>query len=83
MDVDLGYFSLCMDADLGYCSLCMAVDSGCCTLCMGVDLGCCSLCTDVAVLIQGSTCHQCRQKTDDLKTICRNTQCAGVRGQVC
>ncbi|KAL8603234.1 hypothetical protein ACOMHN_046240 [Nucella lapillus] len=31
----------------------------------------------------GSTCHQCRQKTDDFKTVCRNTRCAGVRGQFC
>ena len=31
----------------------------------------------------GTTCHQCRQKTDDLKTICRNTACFGVRGQFC
>lgn len=31
----------------------------------------------------GSTCHQCRQKTDDLKTICRSEDCYGVRGQFC
>ena len=31
---------------------------------------------------QGSTCHQCRQKTIDTKTICRNQECMGVRGQV-
>ncbi|XP_076470208.1 cell division cycle-associated protein 7-like [Babylonia areolata] len=31
----------------------------------------------------GTTCHQCRQKTDDVKTICRNTNCGGVRGQFC
>ncbi|XP_078394995.1 cell division cycle-associated 7-like protein isoform X3 [Cetorhinus maximus] len=31
----------------------------------------------------GSTCHQCRQKTIDTKTICRNQDCYGVRGQFC
>lgn len=31
----------------------------------------------------GTTCHQCRQKTDDLKTICRSDSCFGVRGQFC
>ncbi|XP_051872420.1 cell division cycle-associated 7-like protein isoform X3 [Pristis pectinata] len=31
----------------------------------------------------GSTCHQCRQKTIDTKTICRNHDCYGVRGQFC
>lgn len=31
----------------------------------------------------GTTCHQCRQKTDDLKTICRNQDCYGTRGQFC
>ncbi|NXA52551.1 CDA7L protein, partial [Nothocercus julius] len=31
----------------------------------------------------GSTCHQCRQKTIDTKTICRNEGCGGVRGQFC
>ena len=31
----------------------------------------------------GTTCHQCRQKTDDLKTICRSENCFGVRGQFC
>ncbi|XP_053454076.1 cell division cycle-associated protein 7 isoform X2 [Nycticebus coucang] len=31
----------------------------------------------------GSTCHQCRQKTIDTKTNCRNTDCWGVRGQFC
>jgi len=35
-----------------------------------------------AVCTQGSTCHQCRQKTDDMKTICTSSECAGVRGQV-
>ncbi|KAJ7383994.1 Cell division cycle-associated protein 7 [Desmophyllum pertusum] len=31
----------------------------------------------------GTTCHQCRQKTDDLKTACRSKSCYGVRGQFC
>ncbi|NXX15148.1 CDCA7 protein, partial [Podargus strigoides] len=31
----------------------------------------------------GSTCHQCRQKTIDTKTNCRNPDCVGVRGQFC
>ncbi|KAB0403840.1 hypothetical protein E2I00_017786 [Balaenoptera physalus] len=31
----------------------------------------------------GSTCHQCRQKTMDTKTNCRNPECWGVRGQFC
>ncbi|XP_078185237.1 cell division cycle-associated protein 7 isoform X3 [Callithrix jacchus] len=31
----------------------------------------------------GSTCHQCRQKTIDTKTNCRNPDCCGVRGQFC
>ncbi|KAI7809066.1 putative cell division cycle-associated protein 7, partial [Triplophysa rosa] len=31
----------------------------------------------------GSTCHQCRQKTTDTKTNCRNPDCVGVRGQFC
>ncbi|XP_069839050.1 cell division cycle-associated protein 7 isoform X2 [Dendropsophus ebraccatus] len=31
----------------------------------------------------GSTCHQCRQKTTDTKTNCRNPDCMGVRGQFC
>ena len=31
---------------------------------------------------QGTTCHQCRQKTIDQKTKCHNKNCAGVRGQV-
>nr|XP_033786789.1 cell division cycle-associated 7-like protein isoform X2 [Geotrypetes seraphini] len=33
--------------------------------------------------ILGSTCHQCRQKTIDTKTVCRNAGCGGVRGQFC
>ncbi|KAJ8035244.1 Cell division cycle-associated 7-like protein [Holothuria leucospilota] len=31
----------------------------------------------------GSTCHQCRQKTLDMKTICRSSSCHGVRGKFC
>uniref|UniRef100_A0A3P8V3A8 Cell division cycle associated 7a n=1 Tax=Cynoglossus semilaevis TaxID=244447 RepID=A0A3P8V3A8_CYNSE len=31
----------------------------------------------------GSTCHQCRQKTTDTKTNCRNPECQGIRGQFC
>ncbi|XP_025093129.1 cell division cycle-associated protein 7-like isoform X1 [Pomacea canaliculata] len=33
--------------------------------------------------IYGTTCHQCRQKTQDMKTICRSPECGGVRGQFC
>lgn len=33
--------------------------------------------------VLGSTCHQCRQKTIDTKTVCRNGGCGGVRGQFC
>ncbi|XP_066492604.1 cell division cycle-associated protein 7 [Tiliqua scincoides] len=33
--------------------------------------------------VMGSTCHQCRQKTIDTKTNCRNPECFGVRGQFC
>ena len=33
--------------------------------------------------VKGTSCHQCRQKTDDLKTICRNETCIGIRGQFC
>ncbi|XP_077436676.1 cell division cycle-associated protein 7a [Vanacampus margaritifer] len=33
--------------------------------------------------VTGSTCHQCRQKTIDTKTNCRNPECVGVRGQFC
>lgn len=32
---------------------------------------------------KGSSCHQCRQKTLDMKTICRSGKCHGVRGQFC
>ncbi|OWF39363.1 cell division cycle-associated protein 7-like isoform X1 [Mizuhopecten yessoensis] len=31
----------------------------------------------------GTSCHQCRQKTNDMKTICRSGHCIGVRGQFC
>lgn len=31
----------------------------------------------------GTSCHQCRQKTVDMKTICRSGRCLGVRGQFC
>lgn len=34
-------------------------------------------------IFQGTTCHQCRQKTIDTKTNCRNPDCVGVRGQFC
>ncbi|XP_077979150.1 cell division cycle-associated 7-like protein [Glandiceps talaboti] len=33
--------------------------------------------------ISGSSCHQCRQKTDDMKTMCRSGYCIGIRGQFC
>ncbi|XP_028926299.1 cell division cycle-associated 7-like protein [Ornithorhynchus anatinus] len=33
--------------------------------------------------VLGNTCHQCRQKTLDTKTVCRNLGCGGVRGQFC
>lgn len=33
--------------------------------------------------VDGTSCHQCRQKTSDLKTVCRNDQCIGIRGQFC
>lgn len=39
--------------------------------------------TPTAFLPQGNTCHQCRQKTIDTKTVCRNQGCGGVRGQFC
>lgn len=32
---------------------------------------------------QGSTCHQCRQKTVDTKTCCRAEECRGIQGQFC
>ncbi|XP_028854789.1 cell division cycle-associated protein 7-like [Denticeps clupeoides] len=31
----------------------------------------------------GSTCHQCRQKTVDTKTCCRDDGCRGIQGQFC
>lgn len=31
----------------------------------------------------GTSCHQCRQKTDDLKTACKSNSCVGIRGQFC
>lgn len=31
----------------------------------------------------GTSCHQCRQKTTDSKTYCRSGNCIGVRGQFC
>lgn len=33
--------------------------------------------------VQGTTCHQCRQKTLDVKTICRSGRCQGARGMFC
>ena len=33
--------------------------------------------------VRGTTCHQCRQKTLDTKTVCHNKNCRGVRGQFC
>ena len=33
--------------------------------------------------VDGTSCHQCRQKTDDLKTVCRGKNCLGMRGQFC
>ncbi|KAJ8983897.1 hypothetical protein NQ317_000933 [Molorchus minor] len=31
----------------------------------------------------GTSCHQCRQKTKDQKTCCRSKTCVGARGQFC
>ncbi|XP_024116469.1 cell division cycle-associated 7-like protein, partial [Oryzias melastigma] len=31
----------------------------------------------------GSSCHQCRQKTMDTKTVCRSGFCGGGKGQFC
>ncbi|KAB5577136.1 hypothetical protein PHYPO_G00206470 [Pangasianodon hypophthalmus] len=46
-----------------------------------------NICTNVREKVynraMGSTCHQCRQKTTDTKTNCRNPECVGVRGQFC
>ncbi|GLH05408.1 Cell division cycle-associated 7-like protein [Gryllus bimaculatus] len=33
--------------------------------------------------LNGTTCHQCRQKTFDTKTVCRSGRCVGVRGMFC
>uniref|UniRef100_A0A8C5PBD1 Zinc-finger domain-containing protein n=1 Tax=Leptobrachium leishanense TaxID=445787 RepID=A0A8C5PBD1_9ANUR len=33
--------------------------------------------------VNGFTCHQCRQKTIDTKSNCRNVECQGIRGQFC
>ncbi|XP_043788987.1 cell division cycle-associated protein 7-like isoform X2 [Apis laboriosa] len=33
--------------------------------------------------INGTCCHQCRQKTLDTKTVCRSGECVGLRGQFC
>lgn len=38
---------------------------------------------NLIVCSQGSTCHQCRQKTIDTKTCCRSEACRGVQGQFC
>lgn len=35
------------------------------------------------VCSQGSTCHQCRQKTIDTKSCCRSEECRGIQGQFC
>ncbi|XP_056438082.1 cell division cycle-associated 7-like protein [Gadus chalcogrammus] len=32
---------------------------------------------------RGSSCHQCRQKTLDTKTVCRSGSCVGVKGHFC
>ncbi|KAF4532773.1 hypothetical protein B566_EDAN003554, partial [Ephemera danica] len=31
----------------------------------------------------GTSCHECRQKSTDQKTCCRDPKCRGVRGQFC
>ncbi|XP_029659280.1 cell division cycle-associated protein 7-like [Formica exsecta] len=33
--------------------------------------------------LNGTSCHQCRQKTLDTKTVCRSGECVGIRGQFC
>ncbi|XP_014205602.1 cell division cycle-associated protein 7 [Copidosoma floridanum] len=33
--------------------------------------------------VNGTSCHQCRQKTKDTKTVCRSGECIGIRGQFC
>lgn len=35
------------------------------------------------IFFQGSSCHQCRQKTVDTKTVCRSGFCVGAKGQFC
>ncbi|XP_030756304.1 cell division cycle-associated protein 7-like [Sitophilus oryzae] len=32
---------------------------------------------------EGTTCHQCRQKTLDQKTCCRSKECTGIQGMFC
>jgi len=32
---------------------------------------------------KGSSCHQCRQKTLNMKTVCRSGRCVGIHGQFC
>ncbi|XP_062313891.1 cell division cycle-associated protein 7a isoform X1 [Osmerus eperlanus] len=48
-----------------------------------LDLICTNVREKVYSSCYGSTCHQCRQKTTDTKTNCRNPECVGVRGQFC
>ena len=36
----------------------------------------------ICLYVKGTTYHQCRQKTRDLKTTYHNENCSGVRGQV-
>lgn len=31
--------------------------------------------------VYGTLCHQCWQKTIDMKTVCRNKECTGTKGQ--
>ena len=39
--------------------------------------------TKIYDTVKGTTCHQCRQKTLDMKTICRSGRCRGLQGQYC
>jgi len=48
-----------------------------------LDRICDNVRTKVYSTTMGTTCHQCRQKTMDTKTNCRNEECVGVRGQFC
>ncbi|XP_061076741.1 cell division cycle-associated protein 7-like isoform X2 [Conger conger] len=48
-----------------------------------LDLVAESLVAKVYNRASGSTCHQCRQKTIDTKTCCRDEGCRGVQGQFC